>query len=183
MARSLRHRDRAQRADRLAGGRGEHDPRDAALDPTVGGQLNEPTTHRFTQGIGQRRARRPATWVPGQGVYAASKAGVRALCEVLRQETGPDIRATMIGPGATATEFVTDQRGREQMAAIAMAPGAVAEAIVNALEQSRASTSAKSWFVRLRNHDPAMGRHCCYVAATSRSSPVGRRSPSARPVK
>ncbi len=57
-----------------------------------------------------------AKWVPGQGVYAASKAGVRALCEVLRQETGPDIRATMVCPGATATEFVTDQQAREQMA-------------------------------------------------------------------
>jgi NADP-dependent 3-hydroxy acid dehydrogenase YdfG len=76
-----------------------------------------------------------AKWVPGQGVYAASKAGVRALCEVLRQETGPDIRATMVCPGATATEFVTDQQAREQMAAIAMAPEAVAEAIAYALEQ------------------------------------------------
>lgn len=40
-----------------------------------------------------------AKWVPGQGVYAASKAGVRALCEVLRQEVGPRIRATMVCPG------------------------------------------------------------------------------------
>jgi NADP-dependent 3-hydroxy acid dehydrogenase YdfG len=74
-------------------------------------------------------------WVPGQGVYAASKAGVRALCEVLRQETGREIRATMVCPGATVTEFVTDPRLREQIAAIAMAPDAVAEAIVYALEQ------------------------------------------------
>jgi NADP-dependent 3-hydroxy acid dehydrogenase YdfG len=76
-----------------------------------------------------------AKWVPGQGVYAASKAGVRALCEVLRQETGPEIRATMVCPGATATEFVTDPQSREQIAAIAMAPDAVAEAIAYALEQ------------------------------------------------
>ena len=76
-----------------------------------------------------------AKWVPDQGVYAATKAGVRALCEVLRQETGPDIRATMICPGATTTEFVTDPKAREQIAAISMAPDAVAEAIAYALEQ------------------------------------------------
>src|ERR1700677_903056 len=78
-----------------------------------------------------------AKWVPGQGVYAASKAGVRALCEVLRQETGPEIRATMVCPGATATEFVTDPQAREQIAAISMAPEAVAEAIAYALEQPK----------------------------------------------
>ena len=76
-----------------------------------------------------------AKWVPGQGVYAASKAGVRALCEVLRQEAGPGIRATMVCPGATATEFVTDPQARAQIAAIAMAPDAVAAAIAYALEQ------------------------------------------------
>jgi NADP-dependent 3-hydroxy acid dehydrogenase YdfG len=74
-------------------------------------------------------------WVPGQGVYAATKAGVRALCEVLRQEVGPEIRATMVCPGATATEFTTDPALREQMAAIAMEPDAVAEAIAWALAQ------------------------------------------------
>jgi NADP-dependent 3-hydroxy acid dehydrogenase YdfG len=76
-----------------------------------------------------------AKWVPGQGVYAASKAGVRALCEVLRQEIGPDIRATMVCPGATDTEFTTDPQLREQMAAMAMAPDAVAQAIAYALAQ------------------------------------------------
>jgi NADP-dependent 3-hydroxy acid dehydrogenase YdfG len=76
-----------------------------------------------------------AKWVPGQGVYAASKAGARALCEVLRQEAGPEIRATMVCPGATDTEFATDPRLREQMAAIAMTPDAVAHAIAYALAQ------------------------------------------------
>ena len=76
-----------------------------------------------------------AKWVPGQGVYAATKAGVRALCEVLRQEVGPEIRATMICPGAADTEFTTDPELREQMAAIAMAPDVVAEAIAYALVQ------------------------------------------------
>ena len=76
-----------------------------------------------------------AKWVPGQGVYAATKAGVRALCEILRQETGPDIRATMVCPGATDTEFTTDPALRRQMAAIAMAPDAIARAIAWALAQ------------------------------------------------
>jgi NADP-dependent 3-hydroxy acid dehydrogenase YdfG len=75
--------------------------------------------------------------VPGQGVYAASKAAVRALCEVLRQEVGPEIRATMVCPGATDTEFATDPQLREQMAAIAMTPNAVAEAIAYALAQPK----------------------------------------------
>lgn len=76
-----------------------------------------------------------AKWVAGQGVYAATKAGVRALCEVLRQEVGPEIRATMVCPGATDTEFTTDPELRERMSAIAMAPTAVAEAIAYALVQ------------------------------------------------
>ncbi len=76
-----------------------------------------------------------AKWVPGQGVYAATKAGARALCEVLRQEAGPEIRATMVCPGATDTEFTTDPVLRKQMAAIAMAPDAVAHAISYALAQ------------------------------------------------
>ena len=76
-----------------------------------------------------------AKWVPGQGVYAATKAGVRALCDVLRQEARPEIRATMICPGATDTEFTTDPELRERMATIAMAPEAVAEAIGYALAQ------------------------------------------------
>lgn len=76
-----------------------------------------------------------AKWVPGQGVYAATKAGVRALCEVLRQEVGPEIRSTMVCPGATDTEFTSDPELRERMAAIAMTPNAVAEAIAYALAQ------------------------------------------------
>jgi NADP-dependent 3-hydroxy acid dehydrogenase YdfG len=74
-------------------------------------------------------------WVPGQGVYAASKAGVRAFCEVLRQEVGPKIRVSMIRPGATDTEFTTDPQLRQQLAAIAMPPEAVADAIAYALSQ------------------------------------------------
>ena len=76
-----------------------------------------------------------AKWVAGQGVYAATKAGVRALCEVLRQEVGPQIRATMICPGATDTQFTTDPHLSQQLGPIAMRPDAVATAIAYALTQ------------------------------------------------
>ena len=81
-------------------------------------------------------------WVPGQGVYAASKAGARAACEVLRQEVGPEIRCTMVSPGFTATDFIESTRDPDQLAAlrarrdaVAMPPTAVAEAIAYALAQ------------------------------------------------
>jgi NADP-dependent 3-hydroxy acid dehydrogenase YdfG len=70
----------------------------------------------------------------GSGPFV-TKAGVRALCEVLRQEVGLQIRATMVCPGATDTEFTTDPQLREWVAKIAMAPDAVAEAIAYALAQ------------------------------------------------
>jgi NADP-dependent 3-hydroxy acid dehydrogenase YdfG len=79
-----------------------------------------------------------AKWVAGQGVYAATKAGVRALCEVLRQEVGPDIRATMVCPGATLTEMIKQEPDpavrawREQNS---MAAETVAEAVAYALDQ------------------------------------------------
>jgi NADP-dependent 3-hydroxy acid dehydrogenase YdfG len=78
-----------------------------------------------------------AKWVPGQAVYAATKAGVRALCEVLRQEVGPEIRATMICPGATDTDLTTDPQLRALMAPIAMSADVVAEAIAYALSQPK----------------------------------------------
>ena len=43
---------------------------------------------------------------PGTAVYAATKFGVRALSEGLRQEVKPyKIRTTIISPGAVATEL------------------------------------------------------------------------------
>jgi NADP-dependent 3-hydroxy acid dehydrogenase YdfG len=81
-------------------------------------------------------------WVPGQGVYAAAKAGVRAVCEVLRQEVGPTVRCTMVCPGFTATDFIESTRDPQELArlramrdAIAMPPEAVADAIAYALGQ------------------------------------------------
>lgn len=76
-------------------------------------------------------------WVPGQGVYAATKAAARALCEVLRQEVGPQIRVSMICPGATTTSFGSggDAEMIARLAAISMDPSAVAEAIAYAIGQ------------------------------------------------
>jgi len=82
-------------------------------------------------------------WVPGQGVYAATKAGVRALCEVLRQEMAPEgLRATMVHPGFADTGFIASTRDPEELAAltarrdeIAMPPEAIAEAVAYAIAQ------------------------------------------------
>jgi NADP-dependent 3-hydroxy acid dehydrogenase YdfG len=82
-------------------------------------------------------------WVPGQGVYAATKSAVRALGEVLRQELAPEgIRCTLVTPGFTATEFIAGTRDPDELAALtarrdamAMAPEAVAETIAFAIAQ------------------------------------------------
>ncbi|MDH6698874.1 SDR family oxidoreductase [Streptomyces griseoviridis] len=75
-------------------------------------------------------------------VYAATKTAVKVLTEGLRQESGPDLRVTLVSPGFTDTEGVgkgTDPeiaadliRRRDE---IAMPPSAVASAITYAIEQ------------------------------------------------
>ena len=52
--------------------------------------------------------------MPGGGVYCATKFGIHALSETMRQELAPtdNIRVTMISPGAVATELfstITDE--------------------------------------------------------------------------
>jgi NADP-dependent 3-hydroxy acid dehydrogenase YdfG len=44
---------------------------------------------------------------PGNGVYAATKWGLNGWSESLRQELLPDVRVTVIEPGAVATELPT----------------------------------------------------------------------------
>ncbi|MFJ4186635.1 SDR family oxidoreductase [Kitasatospora sp. NPDC089509] len=77
-----------------------------------------------------------------QGVYAATKAAVKVLTEGLRQESGPDLRVTLVSPGFTHTEGVGKGAGPEVAAAmirqrdeIAMPPSAIAAAIGYAVEQ------------------------------------------------
>ena len=53
---------------------------------------------------------------PGNAVYAATKWGMDGWSESLRQELQPDIRVTLIEPGAVATELtdhITDPRPRD----------------------------------------------------------------------
>ncbi|HEY0237997.1 MAG TPA: SDR family oxidoreductase [Friedmanniella sp.] len=77
-----------------------------------------------------------------QGVYAATKTAVKVLTEGLRQESGPDLRVTLVSPGFTNTEGVGQGTTGEvaawmarQRDEIAMPPSAVATAIGFAIEQ------------------------------------------------
>ncbi|MFG2679872.1 SDR family oxidoreductase [Streptomyces sp. NPDC048392] len=77
-----------------------------------------------------------------QGVYAATKTAVKVLTEGLRQESGPDLRVTLVSPGFTHTEGVAKGASVEAVAElvrqrdeIAMPPSAVASAIGYAIEQ------------------------------------------------
>ncbi|WP_327673976.1 SDR family oxidoreductase [Kitasatospora sp. NBC_00458] len=79
---------------------------------------------------------------PPQAVYAATKTAVKVLTEGLRQESGPDLRVTLVSPGFTDTEGVGKGAAPEVAAAmvrrrdeIAMPPSAVAAAIGYAIEQ------------------------------------------------
>lgn len=59
---------------------------------------------------------------PAGGVYAATKFGVRALSESLRQEeaaAGSKVRVTLIAPGAIDTELTTHVTDPEQAAGMA----------------------------------------------------------------
>ncbi|WP_275562742.1 SDR family oxidoreductase [Streptomyces sp. 5-6(2022)] len=80
--------------------------------------------------------------IPPQAVYAATKTAVKVLTEGLRQESGPDLRVTLVSPGFTNTEGVGKGASPEAAAAmiqqrdeIAMPPSAVASAIGYAIEQ------------------------------------------------
>ncbi|NHD15649.1 MULTISPECIES: SDR family oxidoreductase [Actinopolyspora] len=77
-----------------------------------------------------------------QTVYAATKTAVKVLTEGLRQESGPDLRVTLVSPGFTDTEGVGKGAPEPAAAAlarkrdeIAMPPSAIASAIGYAIEQ------------------------------------------------
>lgn len=81
---------------------------------------------------------------PGSGVYAATKFGVRALTEALRQElreVNSPIRVTAISPGFVETEFAAIYHNSEEAARKtyarfkALEPDDVANAVVYALSQ------------------------------------------------
>lgn len=77
-----------------------------------------------------------------QGVYAATKAAVTIVSEALRQESGPDLRVTIVSPGMTHTEGIgkglSDDEAsaaRQRRDEIAMPPSAIASAIGYAIAQ------------------------------------------------
>jgi NADP-dependent 3-hydroxy acid dehydrogenase YdfG len=79
---------------------------------------------------------------PTMAVYAGTKFAVRAISEGLRQEAGEKLRVTVVTPGFVHTDFVsgvTDPALRGQLEAsrdkFAIAPDAIARAIVFAIEQ------------------------------------------------
>lgn len=80
----------------------------------------------------------------GMGVYSATKWGVNAISEALRQEVHKDnIRVTIIEPGLVATEFIdniTDPAAKQALearfkAVIPLQPEDIARAIVYAVTQ------------------------------------------------
>jgi NADP-dependent 3-hydroxy acid dehydrogenase YdfG len=83
--------------------------------------------------------------VPNQAVYAGTKNAVRTLLEALRQEsTDGVLRTTSVSPGVVRTELadsIDNSQVRElirhNMDSFAIAPEAVASAIVFAIEQPR----------------------------------------------
>jgi NADP-dependent 3-hydroxy acid dehydrogenase YdfG len=83
----------------------------------------------------------------GNAVYAATKWGMNGWSEALRQELQPDIRVTVIEPGAVATELtdhITDpaaRQGAEQLyAQLAITADDVAEVIAFAVTRPRRMT-------------------------------------------
>ena len=83
----------------------------------------------------------------GNAAYAATKWGMNGWSEALRQELQPDIRVTLIEPGAVATELtnhITDptaKQGAEQLyAQLAITAEDVAEVIAFAVTRPRRMT-------------------------------------------
>lgn len=81
---------------------------------------------------------------PGMGVYSATKWGVNAISEALRQEVHKDnIRVTIIEPGMVATEFIdniTDPAAKQALearfkAVTPLQPEDIARAIAYAVTQ------------------------------------------------
>jgi NADP-dependent 3-hydroxy acid dehydrogenase YdfG len=78
---------------------------------------------------------------PTAAVYCATKFAVRAISEGLRQESGGDIRVTLVSPGVTESELadgISDPGAREAMKtyrSVALPADAIADAIAYALAQ------------------------------------------------
>jgi NADP-dependent 3-hydroxy acid dehydrogenase YdfG len=84
---------------------------------------------------------------PTNGVYAATKWGINGWSESLRQELQPEIRVTVIEPGAVATELTSHITHDETRAAteafveqLAIRPEDIAEVILFAVSRPRRMT-------------------------------------------
>lgn len=81
---------------------------------------------------------------PGWSAYAASKFGLRALADALRQEeAGHGVRVSSVYPGRTATpmqEQVHAQEGKEYDAQQWIRPETVADAVLHVLDLPRDAT-------------------------------------------
>jgi NADP-dependent 3-hydroxy acid dehydrogenase YdfG len=79
--------------------------------------------------------------IPTGAIYSGTKFAVRAISDGLRQEVRPDIRVTLISPGAVESELaetISDAETRrmvEEFRATAIPADAIARAIVFAIEQ------------------------------------------------
>jgi NADP-dependent 3-hydroxy acid dehydrogenase YdfG len=79
----------------------------------------------------------------GNAAYAATKWGMNGWSEALRQELQPDIRVTVIEPGAVATELTDHaaKHGAEQLyTQLAITADDVAEVIAFAVTRPRCMT-------------------------------------------
>ena len=83
----------------------------------------------------------------GNAVYAATKWGINGWSEGLRQELQPDIRVTVVEPGAVATELTdhitheaTKQATQEFVRDLAITPQDIAEVIAFAVSRPRRMT-------------------------------------------
>ncbi|MGI5447312.1 SDR family oxidoreductase [Streptomyces sp. CA-243310] len=78
---------------------------------------------------------------PTAAVYCATKFAVRAISEGLRQESGGDLRVTLVSPGVTESELadgISDPAAREAMKtyrAVALPASAIADAIAHVVSQ------------------------------------------------
>jgi NADP-dependent 3-hydroxy acid dehydrogenase YdfG len=83
----------------------------------------------------------------GNAGYAATKWGMNGWSEALRQELQPDIRVTVIEPGAVATELTdhithaeTKQATEEFVKDLAIKPEDIADVIAFAISRPRRMT-------------------------------------------